>query len=197
MDETQTIEPTQPLMKHETTKEPNKPIQTTSTKCKIQIKDQPITAIVDSGAATNIISSKLLQDLNLENIRKSDATFVIANGETVAALGKVALKIEIAQHELEVEAQVIDSNRKTFIIGTGLIRQLKANIDYDKNELRMSINNEKITIPIYCIRDENMLNSDEESDQELYEELEESENEEEYEEYEKNSAYYLASLEVE
>src|SRR5215470_12692802 len=104
MDKTQNIEQIQ-------TNQNEKQKQTTLTKCKIYIKDKPITAIIDSGAATNIISSKLVQELNLENIKSSNATFIIANSEKVAALGKITTTIEIANNELTIKIQVIESNQ--------------------------------------------------------------------------------------
>jgi len=194
MDETQTIEQIQPKL----TNHNNESKQTTSTKCKIHIKDKPITAIVDSGAATNIISNKLVQELNLENIKKSNATFIIANGERVAALGKISLPIEIANNKLTIETQVIESNQRTFIIGTELIRRLKANINYEKGEMQVNIEGNNVTIPIYFTKNENVPESDEESDEELYKDIENEEEYEEYEEYDdKSIAYYLASLEEE
>jgi predicted aspartyl protease len=52
------------------------------------VNDTIINAIIDTGAALNIITSKLLDTLGLEIEESSKTSFIIANGERQASLVK-------------------------------------------------------------------------------------------------------------
>lgn len=58
--------------------------KTKSLRCNININDQEIQAVIDTGAAANVISKPLLDKLDLEIQKKSNATFTLANGEKQA-----------------------------------------------------------------------------------------------------------------
>jgi Aspartyl protease len=176
-------------------------------------------AIVDSGAATNIMTSKLQKELNVRIIDKSKTVFTIANGEKVAALGKAVIEMEIGEKVMNVEVQIIESKKRDFILGTKLFAETKGNIDFENKRLWLIIEGKEVSVPIYFEKqrkdvrigennneenNENEENEYEENEyesneeQELYEEdSEEGDNEndnEENEMYDKSSAYYLAEL---
>lgn len=184
----------------------------TSVRCKVKINGKDVIAIVDSGAATGIITNTLQKQLGVKIIDASNAVFTIANGIKVAALGKTKIELEIGGKKINTEFEVIESPKKDLILGTTMFAELKGKIDFEKKELRMIINNELITIPINFEKQQKMKEENNEdiyeetNEQELYEESSESEEEIfdesdsesekefENEEYEKNSAYYLAEL---
>jgi hypothetical protein len=174
-----------------------------STRCKVRINQQEIWAIPDSGAATCLITQPLMKDLGLKIIDASNARFNIANGQSVAALGKVIIEMEIEGKKIKEEMDVIDSKRKDLILGTELFAKTKGEIDYDNKVIRMNIGNKRICTPIYFLRQEKEEDSEEEEvDDEDYEEIEnkdlyeqESEDsDEEYEQESKSAAYYLTEL---
>ena len=178
-----------------------------SVKCRIRINDKEIMAIVDSGAATNIMTSKLQKELGIKIIDKSNAVFTIANGKRVAALGKAKVKISIAGKMIKVEVQIIESEKRDFLFGTRMLARSEGVIDFGNKELRMKLGNEEIAVPIYFEKrvefeeeyreeseNENENEYEEIIEQELYEEESEEYDSEEYEKYDKSSAYYLAEL---
>ena len=158
-------------------------------------------AIVDSGAATNIMTSKLQKELNIKIIDKSKTVFTI--GEKVAALGKAVIEMEIGEKIINVEVQIIESKKRDFIMGTKLFAKAKGNINFENKRLWLMIKGKEISVPIYFEKQkksneskENNENNEYESmeEQELYEENSEESENEEYEEFDRNSAYYLAEL---
>jgi Aspartyl protease len=176
-----------------------------STRCKVKIGKQEIWAIPDTGAATCIITKSLIKDLGLRIIDASNARFNIANGQSVAALGKVMVEMEIEGKKIKEEMDVIDSKRKDLILGTELLAKTQGEIDYENRELRMNIGNKRISTPIYFLRQEKEEDSEEEeTDNDNYEEVEnkdlyeqeseDSDEEIEYEQESKSAAYYLTEL---
>lgn len=177
-------------------------------------------AIVDSGAATSVMTSELQKELGIRIIDKSKAVFIIANGQNVAALGKAIVEMEIGGKIIKLEVQIIESKKKELLIGNKLFAKRKGNIDYENKELRLKFGNELVIIPIYFEKGdmeseeedneseneyENNNEYDEVEEQELFEENVEKYNNEydnehddefrdEYEEFDRNSAYYLATL---
>jgi Aspartyl protease len=175
-----------------------------STRCKVRIGEQEIWAIPDTGAATCIITKSLIKDLGLKIIDASNARFNVANGQTVAALGKVMVEMEIEGKKIKEEMDVIDSKRKDLILGTELLAKTQGEIDYENRELRMNIGSKRISTPIYFLRQEKEVDSEEETDDDNYEEIEnkdlyeqeseDSDEEIEYEQESKSAAYYLTEL---
>ena len=62
-------------------------------------------AIVDSGAATNIITKGLLEKLGMKITESSNAVFSNVNGKKVPSLGKVDIKIKIENIEIPMKVQ--------------------------------------------------------------------------------------------
>ena len=63
--------------------------KTSSAKCYVRIKGNPVIAILDSGAAVSIITNKLMYKLGLEPDTPSKTIVVTANGNRVRALGQI------------------------------------------------------------------------------------------------------------
>src|SRR5947208_5054563 len=105
-----------------------------SVRCKIEIKGNVMEAIVDSGAATNIITKGLLEKLGIKITESSNAVFTNVNGKKVPSLGKVDIKIKIKDTEIQMKVQVIDSKKRNLILGTEILAEVKGKIKLEKNE---------------------------------------------------------------
>ena len=145
--------------------------KTKSLRCNININDQEIQAVIDTGAAANVISKPLLDKLDLEIQKKSNATFTLANGEKQASLGKATIEIETEDWNIPIKVDVIDSKRKELILGMPMLHELRGKIDIDKGKMVLTINNEEIELPIYHQLAQSVKN--EETDDEIDEEIEE------------------------
>src|SRR6266498_2104834 len=173
-----------------------------SVRCKTEIKGNVIEAIVDSGAATNIITKGLLEKLGMKITESSNAVFSNVNGKKVPSLGKVDIRIKIENTEIPMKVQVIDSTKRDLILGTEKIAEIKRKINFEKNELKIEYNGKEIRTPIFYNRKKLEIQEEYQEFEEEFEEfeekedLEEDENDEEYEEEEfnENPAYYLAEL---
>jgi len=151
-------------------------------KSKIGINGRELGAIIDTGAATSIISKKLQEDLGIEIEEGSKIIFTIANGKTVPSLGKVNVYLEIGQERIPTKMEVLESSKRELILGTDLFVKLKGNIDLESKIATMKFENREIKLPIHYTQKElkeKEIESDEESigdefEQE-YEEMEELE----------------------
>jgi gag-polyprotein putative aspartyl protease len=144
-----------------------------SLRCNIKINDTEIQAIIDTGAATNIISNKLLDKLGLEIQESSGARFTIANGEKAASLGKTEIEIEIGDWIIPITVEVIESRNKDLIIGTKTLAEYKGNINLRQKIMTLKDDEEQIEVPIYYTNLQPII-------EEETEEEEESENDEEF-----------------
>lgn len=165
--------------------------------------------IIDSGAATNILTKGLQEELDIKILGSSRARFTIANGKTVPALGKSIVEIELEGLKIPVQVEIIDSRKKDLLLGTEFLVETKGILDFDEKELKIEYEDKEVRTPIECNRKsivkeiEDNDEYEENDEQELYEEEEyeseyEEENENEYEddfeEFDKSPAYYLSEL---
>src|SRR6266498_722398 len=155
-----------------------------SVRCKIEIKGNRMEAIVDSGAATNIITKGLLEKLGIKITESSNAVFSNVNGKKVPSLGKVDIKIKIENTEIPMKIQVIDSTKRDLILGTEILAKVK--------EIRTPIfyNRKKLEVQEY----QDFEDEFEEFEEEELENDEDDEEEYEEEEFNESPAYYLAEL---
>ena len=169
----------------------NYPKEKTALKCDIIIEGQPIKAIIDTGAAGNtIISDTLRKKLQIpeEEIIPSRVMFITANGQKALSLGEIEIEMELNGMEISTIAQIVENKEEMILIGSGLLKEKKAEISYEKDLLTLICGVNKVTIPISCERrkknteyweceEESEHESDEESD-ESEEEFEEDKDEE-------------------
>ena len=177
-------------------------------RCNIKVEGVRMKAIVDSGAATSIMTKGLLEELGLEITESSKVKFTITNGQSVPALGKTIIKVEIEENEIPIKVQIIDLKRKDLILGTEWLVKVKGKIDFKEEKLKIKPGEPgEVSMDIFFTKDkiiykemEDHENEYEEfEEQELYEEFEKTEEEyeseeEKYEDLDKNPAYYLAEL---
>jgi gag-polyprotein putative aspartyl protease len=123
-------------------------------RCNTVINDIPIKAIIDTGAATNIVTTTLLNILKISIHRSSETRFIIANGTKQASLGKSDIEIELGDWIIPVEVEIIDSNKKEILLGTKFLSELKGNIDLKDKTLTLRVNDEITKIPIWYTQKE-------------------------------------------
>jgi hypothetical protein len=154
---------------------------TTAMKANLMINDQRIEVIIDSGAGPNVISNKLRQELDIPINSKSSERCTLANGQTIASLGKALVYLTINDNlEIPIVTEVIDSRAKEMIIGNDALGEWNAIIDYKDQVLWINYESKDIKIPINYIRE--IEDSDDDEDYEI-------EPEYDYEEGDKRKLY--------
>ena len=85
----------------------------------------PVTAVVDSGATTSIITRPLLKELGYQISDPSNMVIVTANGSRVRALGTVnALPINLKYMIIPTDIHVLESQDKVLILGNDWLRKV-------------------------------------------------------------------------
>jgi predicted aspartyl protease len=106
-----------------------------------------IRALVDTGAGPSVITNELRKELNIPITKKSNVVLTIANGKSIASLGRAEIKIEIDENlEIPLEFEVIDSKRKDLILGTDLLKY--GIINMKEGLLTIELDDEIYEIPI-------------------------------------------------
>ena len=151
---------------------------TIAVKSDLIINGQEIKVLIDSGAATNIITNKLRKRLGIRIERPSKTIFTMANGKKTPSLGETEIRIEITEEiEIPVTVQVIDSVKEDLILGTAFLVRKEGEINFGKEKLIIKHKGKQITIPIQCMKEEQDNETDdsetEKEDYEQYEEVDE------------------------
>ena len=107
---------------------------TTAARCKIIINNQEVDTIIDSGAATSVISHQLLEKLGLKIMGKGNVRFTIANNDKVASLGKTEIEVIAQDWILPIEVQVIENRNDLLLFGSEFLAEYNGKINY-KNQL--------------------------------------------------------------
>ena len=165
---------------------------TTAARCKIIINNQEVDTIIDSGAATSVISHQLLEKLGLKIMGKSNVRFTIANNDKVASLGKTEIEVIIQDWILPIEVQVIENRKDLLLFGSGFLAEYHGKIDYKNKELILELNNETLKLPIKYHRNQEDAENDSENEENNYSDNDISEYENEYEENDEQEMYGLA-----
>jgi hypothetical protein len=114
----------------------------------LNVEGKKVKVIINTGAATNVITNKLRKELNIPIQRKSNVRFILADGNKVAALGRTKIEVQVNNKELPIEVEIIDSKEKYIILGNDILKKWNANIDFEEKILEITSNNKKIIIPI-------------------------------------------------
>ncbi|GET57228.1 enzymatic polyprotein, putative [Rhizophagus irregularis DAOM 181602=DAOM 197198] len=140
----------------------------------LEVEDQLVSVIIDTGAAVSVITDKLRRRLNIPIFGKSKFRCTIANGQKIAALGKANITLRY-KDELEIlrEVEVIDSEEEDLILGNDIWKLYNAKINFEDHTLRMEEQGEIITIPVGYERE--VYESEESEDDEEYESNDEGE----------------------
>jgi len=123
--------------------------QTTAAKCDLYVGKTPVTAVIDSGAATSIITRPLLKELGYQISGPSNMVIVTANGSRVRALGTVnALPINLRHMIIPTDIHVLESQDKVLILGNDWLREVDAKMDWKNEELTLRAKGRTIRVPI-------------------------------------------------
>ena len=141
----------------------------------LEVEDQLVSVIIDTGAAVSVITDKLRRKLNIPMYGKSKFRCTIANGQKIAALGKANITLRY-KDELEIlkEVEVIESKEEDLILGNDIWRLYDAKINFEDKTLVIKEQGEMITIPVRYEREE-ICESEESEDDEEYESNDEGE----------------------
>ena len=129
--------------------------RTTAMKCEILVGREAVTAIVDSGAATSIITKPLMKELGYKPDKPSNLMIVTANGQRTKALGEVSdLPINVNYLKIPTNVQVLESKDKVLILGNDWLKRIRASIDWHEQTMTIHYKGRRERIPITCINEE-------------------------------------------
>lgn len=147
---------------------------TTAARCDVYINDEKLPAVIDSGAATSIMTKKLMKKLGYTIDQPSNLVIVTANGNRVRSLGKIQqVPLEIEGESLPTSFQVLDSMDDTLILGNDWLRKVQAILNWKKGTLTIQAGESPLTTPMNCTRKTNKIqqsSSEEDTDSSEYEE---------------------------
>lgn len=122
---------------------------TTAAKVTLRVNGKIQTAIVDSGAATSIITKALLDRLGHQIDRPSKLIVVTANGARTKSLGIVnALPVSIGKMNVSTAFQVLESKDEVLILGNEWLREMNAIMDWEQSTLTIRNKDKIARIPI-------------------------------------------------
>src|SRR5437868_14389449 len=101
-------------------------------RCHVNIKGQPVVAVLDSGAAVSIITAKLIKKLGLRINRDSKTIVVTANKAREKALRTIInIKITFQNIAILIDLQVIELKDETLLLETNWFTKARVNLDFD------------------------------------------------------------------
>jgi predicted aspartyl protease len=106
---------------------------TMAMRSKLIVNDKMINTVIDTGAATSIITVRLMEELGLRIESKSEFKYTMADGSKEKSLGKTTVGIDLNERiKIPVRVEVIESEGSELILGNDTLRKIKARIDYKK-----------------------------------------------------------------
>jgi len=136
---------------------------TTAAKCTLRIGQKAQTAIVDSGAATSIITKSLLDKLGLVINRSSKMIVVTANGARTRSLGIIDnVPVNIGKIQILTSFQVLESKDEILILGNDWLRETNANMNWEQSTLTIKQGKYVIRIPITFTKTAKVVTQEEE-----------------------------------
>src|SRR6266487_1623163 len=144
---------------------------TTAARCDIYINNEKLSAVVDSGAATSIMTKKLIDKLGYKINEPSKLTIVTANGSRIRSLGKInRIPLELEGEFIPTTFQVLDSVDDTLILGNDWLRKVQAVLNWKKGTLTIHGSDAPLTTQIrYTRENQESSNSSESSSSDEYE----------------------------
>ncbi|CAG8827070.1 4206_t:CDS:1, partial [Cetraspora pellucida] len=131
------------LLNSETTR------RTTAARCYVRIHNNPVIAVLDSGAAISIMSSKLRHKLGLEINDNSITTVIMATSARAKTLGRVKdVEITIQDVRVPIFLQIIEFPEETLLLETDWFQKANAQLYFDSQKLRISNDEKAVEIPI-------------------------------------------------
>src|SRR5688572_10118285 len=98
----------------------------TAARCDMYLNDQLVTVISDTGAATSIISKKLMKKYDYKIVQPSNLIIVTANGSRVCSLGQIsALPLEVKRQEIPTPVQVLEFTDEILILESDWLKRFR------------------------------------------------------------------------
>jgi len=117
------------------------------------VNGREIKALIDTGAAGNIITNKLRKRLGIRIEKPSRTMFMIANGKKIPSLGETEITIEIEEEiEIPIKVQIIDSVKEDLLLGTEFLKETGGIINFRNGKLSLEYDGEQIGIPMNYIK---------------------------------------------
>ena len=162
---------------------------TSAAKYTLCVARQAVTAIIDSGATTCIITKPLLDKLGYNINRNSKMLVLTANGAKAKSLGIVDnVEILIGSIRVLTSFQVLESKDSILILGNDWLRNNNAMLDWNKEILTLRQNGRSMKVPVHFTKASKMT---------IREEEYESEDESNYEEFfDEFAIYYLIDIDI-
>jgi predicted aspartyl protease len=82
----------------------------------LNIEGKEVKTIIDTGAATSMITNKLRKELDIPIRKGSNVRFILADGNKIAALGRTEVEIQINNKKILIEVEIMDLKKKYIII---------------------------------------------------------------------------------
>ena len=139
----------------------------------LEVEGKMVKVVIDTGAAASVITSTLRKSLNVPIEGSSRFSYVMANGNKVGSLGKTVVNVWIDEElTLPVEVDIIESTQEELILGNSIMKQMKANINFERKTLEIEDSIGVIEIPMeYEVpRIVKQIQEDEETDYDSFEE---------------------------
>ena len=143
----------------------------TATNCNVKINGIPIVAILDSGAATSVMTHKLMKNIGEEISQPSNVIISTVSGETIRSLGIVEeAQINVNGELVPLDIEVIDDRRRNkLILENDFLFLTKAKINYATEKVTLYPQTRKrmdLPIEFYNGYEEDTEESDDESEDE-------------------------------
>jgi len=136
---------------------------TTTARCVVKINGKPLSAVVDSGAASSIMTKKLMKTLGFQIDRPSSMVVITANGTKVRSLGEIkSLPLVIGTLKVNTPVQVLDSADEVFILGNDWLKHMKALLDWENGKLTIQGKGKIVTVPVKYTKETSFSEKNEE-----------------------------------
>lgn len=106
----------------------------------------------DTGAAVNVITSQIMDEMDLKIEEPSTVRCVMINEDKLASRGITTIYIQFGDKEIPIRVEVIDSGKNEIGLGNGVLDIFKANIDYTDKTIILRIDDETMDIPVKYIQ---------------------------------------------
>ncbi|PKB94271.1 hypothetical protein RhiirA5_439166 [Rhizophagus irregularis] len=96
---------------------------------KLIINQELKDVMFDTGAAVNVITSQIMDEMDLKIEEPSTVRCVMINEDKLASRGTTTIYIQFGDKEIPIKVEVIDSGKNEIVLGNGVLDMFKANID--------------------------------------------------------------------
>ena len=128
---------------------------TTAMKCEILVGREPVTAVINSGAAVSIITHSLMKKLGYTPDQLSNLVIAITNGARIKALGEIShLQVSCNYLKILTTIQVIESKDDVLILGNNWLIKVRASMDYERSILTIKYKGRSERIAITCLQND-------------------------------------------